>query len=341
MDFQPVEYNVPYSKDFINKIRDIKGVKSIRAEIKLGAIANSITDNANVTVQAIDYTNKQNYKRLSESIIKGKFLYGDNQFLIGYKLANFLNVKLGEKIIILTTDKYGSMNAVEGKIVGIYNTHSPQRDEFYVITSLKTAQSLLNLDDSVIEYKVNLKDYKKADIIAKAIEEKLPKEYVAIPWQISFSILKEMMKVMDISIFIIAGIIIFVASLGITNSFLMNIISRYNEYGILRTMGVMGNQLMKMILSESFILGLIGSIAGLIPGSILVYYFYIHPINYEKMAEGFEAMPNMDTMVGTVFKTEDIIIVFLTGIIISIVASIYPATIAIKEKPADIMRSTK
>jgi putative ABC transport system permease protein len=81
-----------------------------------------------------------------------------------------------------------------------------------------------------------------------------------------------MFDMLDASIAFIVILILLVAGMGISNSFLMNIMGRMPEFGVMRAMGLSGKQMFAMILSESFVLGVIGSIAGLIPGVGLVYY---------------------------------------------------------------------
>jgi putative ABC transport system permease protein len=105
-------------------------------------------------------------------------------------------------------------------------------------------------------------------------------------------------------------------------------------------MGLSTKQLFGMILSESFLLGFIGTILGIIPGILLVYYFQIHPIDYSAMAETFAVYEGLDAVIGTFLSIKSAIYVFITGVLISILASLYPAYIAIKKKPVEVIRMT-
>jgi ABC-type lipoprotein release transport system permease subunit len=76
----------------------------------------------------------------------------------------------------------------------------------------------------------------------------------------------------------------------------------------------------------------------MIPGTVLVYYLQVHPINYESIGDAVN-MFGGDALIGTALTLRGIIFVFLEGVLVSIVASLYPAILAIKKRPVEIMRS--
>jgi ABC-type lipoprotein release transport system permease subunit len=159
-----------------------------------------------------------------------------------------------------------------------------------------------------------------------------------IPWQKGQEMIKYALDSMDIATIIMAALILFVAGLGIINSFLMNTMGRLPEFGVMRAMGISRRQLFMLITTESFIQGVLGTIAGLIPGIIIVYYFQLHPISYEAMGEMLGSYTGLDAMIGTALNANGVIVTSVTGILISVLASVYPAMAAINKKPVDILR---
>ncbi len=378
LDFMPLDYNIEYNEKIAEKIKNTPNVVSVRPEINFGAIASSEKENIDSIVKAIDLREVKNYEKKIKTIIKGRFIEKDKEFVIGYKAAEFLKVDIGDNLILLTIDRFGSMNATEGKIVGIYKSFILSEDKSGVICSLTTAQKLLGMEGKVTEILINVKDYmgynyktlnkinnlrkkiekaksekeknrilkilnekypeKGAEKTAKELKEKLPDHIIAVPWQKDMGYLIMILNITDIWIYIMLGIIFFVAAMGISNSFLINITGRMQEFGVFRAMGVSTKQLFGMILSESFLLGVIGSILGIIPGIILVYYFQLHPIDYSAMGEALEVYKGMDAVMGAHFTVKDAIYTFVTGILISVFASLYPAFIAVRKKPVEILR---
>jgi len=378
LDFMPLEYNIEYNDRILEKIKNTPNVVSVRPEINFGAIASSEQENIDALVKAIELKNIENYEKRVKSVIKGRFIEKDREFAIGYKVAQSLKIKIGDSLILLTIDRYGSMNAIEGKVVGFYKSNIVSEDKSGVICSLATAQKLLGMEGRVTEILINVDDFmgydyktlgkiddlrkkaekakdekqkqkilnlletkyplKGAEKTAKDLESKLPDYIIAVPWQKDQGYLILLLNITDIWIYIILGIILFVAAMGISNSFLINITGRMQEFGILRAMGLSTKQMFGMILSESFLLGLIGSIAGMIPGIFLVYYFQINPIDYSAMGEALEVYKGMDVVMGAYLSLKSAFYVFITGVLISIFASVYPALIAIKKKPVEILR---
>lgn len=339
LDFAPVEYNIPLDNGIIGHIKNTPGLKDYRAEINFGVIAGSEAASQETMVKAVDFSKTDGvYHGRVRNIREGKYPSADDEVAIGYKMARILKVKVGDKIILFGMDQYGSMNAVEGTISGIFNNHNPIEDEQLVLCSLALGQRMLAIEGAVTELFVLINDPMQAESAAAMLQEKLPEGYVAVPWQVEQAMLDYAFKSMDVSVFIIIFIILFVAALGIVNSFLMNIMGRMPEFGVLRAMGLSKNQLFLMITAESFLLGVIGTIAGLVPSIGLVYYFQVNPISYEEMGDMMSSMGGIDALIGTALLPGSIIAVLVTGILISVAASIYPAVVAVSRKPVEILR---
>ncbi len=342
LDFAPVDYTIPYDQDKLRTLENIEGVTSVRPEINFGAIANSIYDNHEALVKGIDLTEKSvNYEKRIKSVKNGRFIEKDDEIVIGYKAAQLLGAGTGDKIIILTVDKYGGVNAAEGRIVGLMHTKNPEEDENLVICSLALAQKALELGNAVTDIAVNTADPFKIETVLTEIKKIYTSGYAVIPWQKGQAYLEGMLGLMNVALLFIALIIMTVAAIGIINSFLMNIMGRYPEFGVLRAMGVSGRQLFMMIVAESALLGIIGTALGMIPGLLLNWYFMLHPISYESMGDVFKGFEGMDVMIGTAILPESTAITAIAGVLISILASFYPASIAVTKRPVDILRSVQ
>jgi ABC-type lipoprotein release transport system permease subunit len=342
LDFAPVDMNLEYNKAEMKKIADTAGVQDIRSEINFGVVANTEADNKESMVKAIDPSlNSASYDKRRKTVKEGRFPEKNDEILIGIKMARLLKAGIGDKIIMMTMDQYGSINAVEGKVSGIFRNYNPSEESGLIICTLALAQKLLALEGRVTELIVNVNDYTKAREVAAVLEKELKKGMIAVPWQVESAFMVSMLDMMNVSIGLLMAIIIAVAGMGITNSFLMNIMGRLPEFGVLRAMGLGKGQMFGMIMAESFTLGIIGSIAGMIPGALLVYYFQVNPINYESMGEVFDKYEGLDASIGTALTMEGVILVFVTGVLVALAASIYPAITAIIKKPVEILRVTQ
>ena len=335
------EHNVVYDAALIEKIRGVTGVTGVRAEINFGALANTETKNLQCMVKALDISKiDENYVRRKNSVIQGRFIEKDGEIAIGHKAAALLRIKPGDKLILLSIDSFGGINAVEGTVTGLYKSNNSLEDEGMAVCGLKMAQELLGIQGKVMSVTVNTDNPEKAAETAAAIQAFLPAGALAVPWQTGQAFVVNMMKMFDVMVVFMAFLLIFAASMGIINSFLMNIMNRLPEFGVLRAMGLSKGQLFMMILTESLLLGAAGTALAVIPGTFVVRHFQANPMNFEsiwKIMEG-SGIGNMDASIGMVFVPASFLIVVMTGVMISVVASIYPAMVAVKKKPSDIMR---
>ena len=340
LDFAPIDRNMPYDAEKIRRLEALDGVTSVRPEINFGAMANSVHDNHECMVKAIDLSVKGGiYEKRIKSVKTGRFIEKDNELAVGYKAAQLLGVGVGDRIIILTMDRYGSMNAAEGLITGLMYSRNDDEDEGLVICSLAFAQRALSMGNDITELIVNVKDPFKDDAVAAQLQGIYPAGFAVVPWQKGQAYLMGMLGLMNAGIFLIALIILSVAALGIVNSFLMNIIGRLPEFGVLRAIGLGGRQLFLMIVAESAILGVIGTALGMIPGLMVNWYFMVHPISYQNMGDAFKSFEGLDFMIGTAIMPASTAVIAVTGVLIAITASFYPASIAVNRKPVEILRS--
>jgi ABC-type lipoprotein release transport system permease subunit len=341
LDFSMVEYNVKYDDKFISKLKGVPGVQAVLPEMNFGALANSTTENVECMIKGVELEKiAANYPKRKSSISEGRFIENDKELVLGYKIAKTLKVGVGDNLVVLSVDQYGGVNAVEGKIVGLSKTNNPVDDEGLVLCPITLAQKLLAVENCATDITVNLDDPFTAPDRAVIIQAMLPADLQAVPWQQGQSYIMGLLALMNVAVFALAFVIIFAASMGIINSFLMNIMNRLPEYGVLRAMGVSKSQMFFMIIAESFLLGLTGTVAGLIPGTILVKYFEVNPFSYEKIWQvlGSSGLGAMDASIGTVLIPASLAVVFLTGVLIAVIASLYPAISAIRKKPSEILR---
>ena len=223
-DFSMMEHNIPFDSAGAAKLRKVPGVQTIRPEINFGAIANTEEKNLQCMVKGIDIKNPgENYAQLAGSIIDGGFIKGESGLMIGYKAAALLNVKTGDNLVILSVDQYGGITAVEGKISGLFKVNNASDDETLVVCPLAMAQKLLSMEGRVISIAVNFSDPWAAPEHALSLQKVLPEGIVAVPWQEGKSFIVSMLEMFDVMVIIVSFIIVFAASMGIINSFLMNL----------------------------------------------------------------------------------------------------------------------
>lgn len=142
---------------------------------------------------------------------------------------------------------------------------------------------------------------------------------------------------MDIYYYLIMGIIFFALAFGIINTMLMTILERVKEFGMLMAIGMKKKRVFTMILLETVLLTLTGSIIGMLLGAGIIGITHKTGLSFSSVAEGFEAMGWSATVYPQI-ESSFFMGVTVLVICIGILASIIPAKKATKLKPVEALR---
>jgi ABC-type lipoprotein release transport system permease subunit len=152
----------------------------------------------------------------------------------------------------------------------------------------------------------------------------------------------EMMAIQNIrrrALNLVMFVLMTLAAFGIANTILMAAHERIREIGTLRAMGLTEPGVIGLFLVEGSIIGAIGAVAGAAWGSALVLHWAESPIDlsdtYEKMGGGISASSLIYTHFDPLVLTATVIV----GVLVAIVASIYPARVASRLVPGEAVRA--
>lgn len=197
------------------------------------------------------------------NIEQGKQLTDQKEgILLGKGLATALSAKIGDKITLYTKSVHGSISKGTFVVTGIFHTGSADFDNRVFRIPLAKAQDLLdtNLVESV---SVGLKDQSYWKDISQALVNAHPELEAASFAQLDKIYYQNSVNWLSAQFYVVQMIIISIVLLGIFNTISTSILERKQEIGNLRANGESSWDVMKMILCEGALLGLIGSLIGL------------------------------------------------------------------------------
>jgi ABC-type antimicrobial peptide transport system permease subunit len=129
---------------------------------------------------------------------------------------------------------------------------------------------------------------------------------------------------------ILTAIIAAIVALAVMNTMLMAIQERYTEFGIMAAIGAKPRQIIGMVVSESFFLGLIGIVAGLIISMLGFLYFGTHGVNLASFSEGVAKFIGLKTVVYPVVKVKQVVLSCLFVLASSTFIALLPAVRAVR-----------
>ncbi len=140
--------------------------------------------------------------------------------------------------------------------------------------------------------------------------------------------IKDNLQFLLIALLVFAGVSLVVGGFQIFNTFSITVAQRIREFGLLRTLGASRGQILRSVVVEALLIGIIGSVLGLLAG-----FGFAKGINGLLTAFGIE-LPNT----GTVFLTRTVVVALLVGVGITLVSSIAPALRATRVSPMEALR---
>ncbi len=177
-----------------------------------------------------------------------------------------------------------------------------------------------------------LKDREQANAVANALQAG---EYQVVTWEKMNELLIQTEQLSRGFMIVLYLIVLGITATVISNTLVMSVFERTREIGILSAIGMRSRRILSMFLAESTLLGLGGVLMGLIFGGAMVAYFSNFGFYIGNM--GVSGMLISDTIY-TYLTVQDAVTLSLIGIIVTVLAGLYPAVLASRMEPVDALR---
>lgn len=257
--------------------------------------------------------------------------------IIGRELNKILHLGVGDVVTLFSPlgelSPFGPMpKSRKFKIVGIFYSGMYEFDQKFVYVHLSEAQKFFGLMESVTGVEITIKDINRTLEVGKKISQKIGGyPYRIRSWMEMNRNLFSAIKLEKIVMFIILAFIVLVASFNIISTLIMVVIERSKEIAILKTIGAKNSSVVRIFITEGLIIGIFGTALGEIAGYLLskmlsAYQFQLDPEVY------------YITTLPVLMNPVEFALVAIAALMISFVATIYPAYQAARLKPTEGLR---
>ncbi|GBD89756.1 lipoprotein-releasing system transmembrane protein LolE [bacterium BMS3Abin04] len=280
--------------------------------------------------------------RIKRNIIAGKYTFAANDsfggIVLGKKLADKLFVKSGDKITLFTlrNNKAPSIenppNIEQFIVTGVYESGMAEYDDLNAYIDFYTAQALFNMNDECSGYNIKLKDISKISEAKKELKELLRFPYYVRDY---YEINKPIFTWLELQkkpIPIILGLIILVAVFNIVGTLLMMVLEKTNAIGILKTLGANRKQILTIFIYQGLYIGILG----ILLGNIIALTLSWVQLEYKVIS-----LPSNIYFISSVpiaINFNYYLLISVTALFLSLLASIIPSYIAAKIKPIAAIR---
>lgn len=271
---------------------------------------------------------------LSPKIVNGKKLPA---ILLGKYLADAIYAThIGDSVAVWSMPKAGGIFSQPRIkyffVAGLVEIGYYEYDKVFSYISIAEAQDLFQMGEGVTLIEIKLDDYQKADKVAESLEEELGYPYKPLTWFELNRSLYSWMEIEKWGSFIILSLIIMVAAFNIISSLIMVVMEKTREIGILKSMGASSKSIMKIFVLEGMLVGIIGTILGNLIG---------YSLGFLQLKFGLVSLPSDVYLINSlpiVLEWTDFFAISTVAILLSLVASFYPAYKASQLVPVEAIR---
>jgi len=314
--------------------------------IKFGVLIEQKGKSKPVMGIGIDPAKEDMISDLKNRIIQGrKIIPGRGEMNMGDLLARDLGLTIGDTLTIVTQTAYGSLAAMDLRIVGIFRLNIPSFDGRTFYMPLDKAQTLLDMEGKVTEIFLLVRNENEAPKIAKEISldlaRSIPGKFTVKPWQ-DQGMIYFWMRIVKFIYGFIYMIILLLASFTILNTMFMSVLERTKEIGMMKALGMKNGGIVRMILYEAVLIGILASTVGAALGAGIAYYLSVVGIDFTGVFAKMGGTFNFPVsyVYRAVFKWTIILTGFVFGVFFSVLAAIPPAIKASEMEPIEALRTT-
>ena len=275
-----------------------------------------------------------------DNLVAGKF-----GIILGSELASLLGVIKGDKVTVVTPQvrvtPAGAMPRLKRfTLRGIFEVGMGEYDRGVAIVHLQDAAKLLRMGDGVTGVRLKLDDLFQARRVSFELANELPGAYRLTDWTYSHRNLFSALKTEKRMMWLILSLIVAVAAFNIVSTLVMVVTDKQADIAILRTLGASPRSVMGIFIIQGSVIGVIGTLFGIIGGVALA-------LNLESLVERLEETFKIDFLDSNVYYISklpsdvhwgDVGLISIFALIITLLATLYPAWRASRTQPAEALR---
>jgi len=270
---------------------------------------------------------------------------GEFGVVLGVEIARALGVLVGDRVTLIAPEGQVTPAGVMPRlrrftVVGIFRIDHYEFDSGLALINLQDAQKLYRMGDAVSGVRLKLNDLFQSGYIVSELARELGPDYIVTDWTRQYANFFRAVDIEKRMMFFIIFLIIAVAAFNIVSSLFMAVKDKQSDIAILRTLGASPGSITKIFLIQGTLVGLIGTLAGVIGGVALaanvdvVVPFIEHLFGFKFLAKDVYYISELPSEL----RTGDVLLIALFSFIVCVLATIYPSWRAAKINPAEALR---
>ena len=314
-------------------------VEAFSPRIKFGGMFSTFVETTNIRLNGV-YPDPEfkTVPLLTARITKGTKTLNKGEILIPDLLSTGMKVNVGDTVVVIATNKDGSVNGKQFKVAGILESVTgPGGRDGYI--HFDDAMDVLRMEEmEVSEVAIRLKHFNRLHSFAEKLESLLSGEvnkqgkpiYDVSTWE-KLSPFYNIARMIDLMAFFIKLMLIAVVLVSIMNVMIMAVYERIREIGTIAAIGTLPGKILSMFVLEGLFLGTMGALAGDVIGLGIILIL-------NRVGITFDFGRETGLVLSTTIAPSDVLMISFIVILISVVASLQPAYRASKMEPIKALK---
>lgn len=328
------------------RLAGVPGVDTVIPRVLITGLVSTSADNRPVMLQGVRPEREAALNDYAADLIAGTFLDDDrpDPLVLGWRLAGRLELELGDRVVLTATGPDGEMTRALFHLTGIVEMGTRQLDEVIGFTTLEAARRAIGLGGAVTQIGLVTADDAEPETVAAAVEREVAARGEALEvltWAAAVPEMVGLVEIDDALGLIYMGVIFAVVLFSITNTFLMAVMERVREFGLLNALGLRHRGIGRLMLAETLLMTALAMAAGFLlgyGGHMAVSHWGISMAGY---GMGEIEMSGIDVADMVIYSTIDPLRWGVASLLVAgatIASALYPAWRATRLAPAEAMR---
>ncbi len=325
--------HVMYTAPFVYGQIMLRSGKNVAGAVVKGIVPEQESEITNI-VKNMQQGNLYDLSDPDEIDADNKSLPG---IVIGTQLSSNLNVGVNQEVFLISpmelTTPFGMMPRVNKfRVAGIFESGMYEYDSSLTYINIGQAQKLFNLDGAVTGIGIKIDDLYEAHRVSRVLQEELGFPYWARSWMVMNRNLFSALKLEKIMMFIILILIVLVAAFNIISTLIMMTMEKTRDIGILKAMGARRRSITAIFVIQGTMIGIMGTFFGCVAGYLSC--ILLSKYKFIDLPQGIYYINKLPVKI----QLSDFIIVGISSLMISLIATIYPSWKAGKLDPCKAIR---